>query len=107
MLDTPIQNRDDSPLGKLRAYGAGFNVTAGSRLPPERELCTVIGVTRAQLRGALAKLEADGLIWRHVGKGTFVGLRPLDNHADISSMTERTNPIELMNTRMLLEPEVA
>lgn len=100
-------SRDDSALGRLRSYVGGFNLSAGTRLPPERELCTKIGVTRAQLRGALSKLEADGVIWRHVGKGTFVGLRPLDNRADISAMTRRTNPIEIMKTRMLLEPEVA
>ncbi|HET7681991.1 MAG TPA: FCD domain-containing protein [Xanthobacteraceae bacterium] len=99
--------RDDSPLSRLQAYLADTNLGAGRRLPPERELCTEIGVTRAQLRGALAKLEADGLVWRHVGKGTFVGLRPLDNLADISAMTRRTNPVEIMKTRMLLEPEVA
>ena len=101
------ERRDDSPLGRLQAYIAGFNLSAGTRLPPERRLCTEIGVTRAQLRTALARLEADGLVWRHVGKGTFVGLRPLDNQADISAMTRRTNPIEIMKTRMLLEPEVA
>ncbi len=97
---------DDSTLGRLRAYLAAFNLGTETRLPPERELCNEIGVTRAQLRGALAKLEADGVVWRHVGKGTFVGLRPLDNLADISAMTRRTNPIEIMKTRMLLEPEV-
>ena len=107
MLDTPAARNDDSPLARLRAYLSRFNVAAGSRLPPERALCTLIGVTRAQLRSALAKLEAGGLVWRHVGKGTFVGLRPLDNQADITAMTRRTNPIEIMNARVLLEPEVA
>lgn len=106
-LGGPDKARDDTPLGRLRTYLAGFHLGAGTRLPPERELSSKIGVTRAQLRGALAKLEADGLVWRHVGKGTFVGLRPLDNLADISAMTRRTNPIEIMRTRMLLEPEVA
>jgi DNA-binding FadR family transcriptional regulator len=98
---------DDSPLGRLRAYLSGLRLGSGGRLPPERRLCHEIGITRAQLRGALAKLEADGVIWRHVGKGTFVGLRPLDSHADVAAMSRRTNPIEIMHTRMLLEPEVA
>jgi DNA-binding FadR family transcriptional regulator len=101
------ERRADSPLGRLQDYLTGFNLGTGTRLPPERQLCTELGITRAQLRVALAKLEADGLVWRHVGKGTFVGLRPLDNLADISAMTRRTNPIEIMKTRILLEPEVA
>jgi DNA-binding FadR family transcriptional regulator len=98
---------DSSPLGRLRAYLSGLRLGSGGRLPPERALCREIGITRAQLRGALAKLEADGVIWRHVGKGTFVGQRPLDSLADVAAMARRTNPLEIMHTRKLLEPEVA
>ena len=37
-----------------------------------------LGVTRAELRKALAVLEAENQIWRHVGKGTFIGSRPIE-----------------------------
>lgn len=43
----------------------------GSRLPTERQLATSLGVTRSSIRQALAALEADGLISREVGRGTF------------------------------------
>lgn len=49
------------------------------RVPPERELCKTLGTTRNQLRKALAGLEAQGRVWRHVGRGTFVGARPVLN----------------------------
>lgn len=42
------------------------------RLPPERTLATEFGVTRAELRKALALLEAEGRLARHVGRGTFL-----------------------------------
>jgi DNA-binding LacI/PurR family transcriptional regulator len=44
----------------------------GQRLMPERELAAELGVGRKTLRGALAELEADGLLERRQGAGTFV-----------------------------------
>jgi DNA-binding GntR family transcriptional regulator len=55
---------------------------AGARLPPERELCRLLDVSRATLRQALAELEQRGLIDRHQGRGTFVTNPRID--ADIS-----------------------
>ncbi len=96
-----------SALAQLRAYLARTTLAADSRLPPERELSQALGVTRAELRKALAVLEAEGQLWRHVGKGTFLGNRPLDTLADIAAISHRTNPGEVMRTRLMLEPEVA
>lgn len=49
----------------------------GTRLPPERELCRVLDISRATLRQALAELEQRGLISRHQGRGTFVTRPPV------------------------------
>jgi DNA-binding GntR family transcriptional regulator len=35
------------------------------------------------MRAALQILEEDGLVWRHVGLGTFVGARPVLNLEDV------------------------
>ncbi len=48
----------------------------GQRLMSERELAAELGVSRWTLQGALAELEADGLIERRQGSGTFVAERP-------------------------------
>jgi Transcriptional regulators len=44
----------------------------GEQLPIEKELEEWYQVSKAPVRQALAKLEADGLIYRRAGKGTFV-----------------------------------
>jgi DNA-binding FadR family transcriptional regulator len=94
-------------LARLRIYLAQIEMPLDSRLPPERDLAETLGVTRAGLRKALSVLEAENQIWRHVGKGTFIGSRPIETLADVAAITRRTNPTEVMRTRLVLEPEVA
>lgn len=101
------ESEGQSALTQLRAYLAQRQLPLNSRLPPERELCQQLGVTRTALRHALATLESEGQLWRHVGKGTFVGSRPIEDLTDIRTITTRTNPVEVMRTRQLIEPEIA
>jgi DNA-binding FadR family transcriptional regulator len=94
-------------LTQLRAFVAQREMESNTRLPSERELCESLGVSRGELRKALAILEAEGQVWRHVGKGTFVGQRPLDDIGDVTVLTSRTNPTEVMRARLLIEPAIA
>jgi GntR family transcriptional regulator len=58
---------------------------AGDQLPPEPELATALGVSRATLRDALRSLEEDGFVTRVRGAGTFVTHRPrLKNNLDVN-----------------------
>jgi len=102
-----VARASSSIADQIRALIEKGEYGPGERLPPERELAESLGVTRAGLRKALAVLEGENQIWRHVGKGTFIGSRPIDTHADVAAITKRTNPAEAMRTRLLLEPEVA
>ncbi|HEX6101897.1 MAG TPA: FadR/GntR family transcriptional regulator [Alphaproteobacteria bacterium] len=106
-MDGATEGAGIETVARLRAYIEGSQLTVDSRLPPERELSRALGVSRAGLRQALAVLEAEGQIWRHVGKGTFIGTRPIATVSDIDAMVRRTNPAEVMRTRLLIEPEVA
>ena len=64
-------------------------------------------MSRGDLRKALATLERDGQIWRHVGKGTFVGSGPIEETVAIADISAHTNPADLMRARLIIEPEIA
>ena len=96
-----------SALTQLRAYLSQQDLPANSRLPPERELCEVLGVSRGELRKALSILEQDGELWRHVGKGTFLGARPAQELSTVAAIAHQTNPREVMQARLLIEPQIA
>jgi DNA-binding FadR family transcriptional regulator len=76
------------------------------RVPPERELCDALGTTRNQLRKALAELEAQGRIWRHVGRGTFVGSRPVLNLQDVTYLGDQIKPEQVVAVRFTIEPQL-
>lgn len=95
----------DGALVQLRAYIAQGGFSVDDRLPPERRLCETLGVTRSELRRAFAVLEAEGAVWRHVGRGTFIGAGPRDGeNVSIAAIAKRTTPQEVMHARLLLEP---
>ena len=76
-------------------------------MPPERELAGKLGVSRAVLRRALSVLEGEGRIWRHVGRGTFIGSPLETSPEEVSRVSASTNPAEIMEARMILEPKLA
>ncbi len=47
-------------------------VNIGDRLPPESELCKILGISRLTLREAINALKNEGMINSIQGKGTFV-----------------------------------
>ena len=101
-----VDNHD--PVARLRSFIQNGGYTEGVRLPPERHLTDELGMTRATLRKALDALERDGLIWRHVGKGTFVA----DGSAQRATgaaveLGRQLTPFRMMRARMAIEPAIA
>lgn len=62
---------------------------AGERLPSDRDLAQEFGVSFVTARQAVSRLAADGLVERHVGRGTFVaGARLEKNMSGLTSFSE-------------------
>ncbi|MCG8375187.1 MAG: FCD domain-containing protein [Chlorobiales bacterium] len=99
-------NRSDHEARLRRMIEKG-DLAPDHRLPPERTLAKNLGLSRAALRKSLALLESEGLIWRHVGRGTFVGARPEPGGVDTGHLAEVTSPAEIMEVRLVIEPKIA
>ena len=100
-------DRPREVLARLRAYIDNRDMGLNSRLPAERALAGELTTTRGRLRRALAVLESEGQVWRHVGRGTFIGARPVENISDVEYLSGRTSPAEVMEARLAIEPELA
>lgn len=93
-------------LDRIRQYITREALKEGSRLPTERQFSAMFGVGRRAVRRALEALEAEGVVWRKQGAGTFLTTPegPADPHAAI---IERTDFAEIMEVRLRIEPPLA
>lgn len=82
-------------------------IGADGRLPTERDLAARLGASRWVVRRALNLLEAEGRIWRHVGRGTFVGAKPEEAKATFTHLVGEVGPMELVEARIAVEPELS
>jgi GntR family transcriptional repressor for pyruvate dehydrogenase complex len=121
----PIQNPSDSSSSRNRqnppvaaklvvAYVQRLIVSgkfkAGDKLPPERGLAQLIGVSRASVRAGLQSLAAVGVVEARRGAGTFVSDGPplLDvNPLSLFSALHGIPRDELFETRRVIEIDLA
>lgn len=94
-----------SDIDRLKLLISDAESSGESKLPPEPRLSEKLGITRGRLRTLLKQVESEGLIWRHVGKGTFVGRRE-----DLSGEPLPLDSIsadQVIQARLALEPQLA
>jgi GntR family transcriptional repressor for pyruvate dehydrogenase complex len=104
---TKIYSEVASQLQRLIADG---RVKPGDRLPPERELAEIFGVSRTSVRDAIRVLEMQGLVEPRQGEGTLVRQYPVDGVittlADALAASKDFTA-DLFDMRRILEPPLA
>jgi GntR family transcriptional repressor for pyruvate dehydrogenase complex len=82
----------------------------GERLPAERDLARMLGVSRVPIREAMRTLAAQGLVEIRRGQGMFVASNSVDATVDeltTALLKQRDVLTELFAVRRLLEPASA
>lgn len=98
---------EKSILDRLLDYIADHQLKDGDALPPERKLAEDLQVSRRELRSSLASLEASGRVWRGVGRGTYLGARPLKFAPTLRGLRAGASPADIAEMRLLFEPALA
>lgn len=105
-MDGKVSNRLLA-IQQMKEWLSSGHWAVNNRVPPERDLAEQLGISRGVLRKALSQLESEGYIWRHVGKGTFVGARPEEAGENAEALAARTSPTDVMTARLVMEPSAA
>ncbi|HXW92620.1 MAG TPA: FadR/GntR family transcriptional regulator [Terriglobales bacterium] len=97
-------------IGNIKRLISTGEIVPGAKFPPERELAKEFGVNRASLRQALKVLEIMGVLTQRVGDGTYLSASAeliLQEPLDFLILLDDISHHELMETRMIVEPELA
>jgi GntR family transcriptional repressor for pyruvate dehydrogenase complex len=82
-------------------------LSPGDALPSERELASLMSVSRNALREAIGRLVEKGLVVTQPGKGTFVAEPSFANMKESLGLLLQLNHVdlvELCDVRLLIEP---
>jgi DNA-binding FadR family transcriptional regulator len=95
----------DSAVRRIADMIKNGTLQPGQRLPPERELAGILGLSRGALREALRMLESVGLVQARVGSGRYVtASRPHDPSGGLSVWMQLQPVGDVIAVRRILEP---
>lgn len=90
-------------FNRMRAAIVNGDYAYNERLPSERALAEQFSVARGTVRAALDQLEQANFVRKKVGSGTFINY---DIKADQDAISEETSPLNLIETRLAIEPYI-
>jgi len=97
----------DQLYGQILDQIVSGRLNEGDRLPPEKEICEMFGVSRPVVRDALLQLRADGLVQSRQGSGTYVQRRPVDRLKKFAKTADLAGFLRCLEVRMPLEAAAA
>ena len=107
--DRPLPGRTDEAIAKLRGLIVSGELQPGSRLPPERDLCNLLGMSRGMVREAVKALEVARVLDVRRGDGTYVtSLEPqllLQGIGFAVQLLQDDDLADVMHVRRVLEAE--
>lgn len=106
-FDYVFSENTSRALSQIRRLIDENDLPSDGRLPTERELSEAFGFSRRTVRRALEVLEAEGLLWRRQGKGTFVGQPPKAATELAGEIADEVDALSVMEARMGIEPQLA
>lgn len=94
--------------GQITAWVEASGLRPGDKLPPERELATRLGVSRATLSQALVALEVIGVVVVRHGDGTVLTEASPGQHRIVEAIRAHADRLpEVIETRDALETKIA
>src|SRR3954466_5915609 len=109
--DGDLMALTDDAITTLRGMIQSGELPPGSRLPPEHQLATQMGLSRSGVREAVKVLEAARVLDVRRGDGTYVtSLAPrllLEGVGFAVELLRDDSVLEVMEVRRLLEPAAA
>jgi GntR family transcriptional regulator len=91
----------------LREQVLNHQLQPEERLPSERELCEMYGISRITVRQALNTLTQEGLVYSTAGKGTFIAGSALDEELQpLSSFTQDMERRGMRSTSHVLDTSI-
>ncbi len=89
-------------------YIRSHSLSAGDRLPSEREFTKMFRTNRVALRNSFNGLEMAGIIYRKHGSGTFVAHHSINHMLDVSRAAGALglSPQLIVEARLTIEPAV-
>jgi len=106
---TTKKRLSESVIEQIKDLIVSNNLVPGSKLPSERELTTVLKISRSSIREALRMLEIMGLVEVKPGKGAYVKGLSGDLFVPLSSLlsTHKETLHHHFEARLVLEPAAA
>ncbi|WP_160006083.1 FadR/GntR family transcriptional regulator [Rhizobium sp. 18055] len=84
-------------------------LTAGQKIPSQRDFSLTLGISRASLREALLTLETLGVVKTEAGRGTFVADRSASGAGGMAPWrySNTYSVFDVFQTRIMLEGNIA